>query len=523
MKKHRLLRTLTLWIVFVFCSNAFLHSQVRFLKHFSLSDSTVSTIQLPPSNSVSHIIVQDSTIWIGTGKGLAKSQNGGRSWQSFRSNSKFANDGIFAAVIRDSIIWASTGFSKDLNGSSVQTGSGYAYSTDDGVTWQHADQKLDTRGDSLLPYGPPDYLDTLRILPVIVPEQNVTFDISLSPGKVWIASWASGLRYSRTDSIEWKRVLLPPDNRDRIAPRTLSSGDTLRFYADPRQNNNFLAFSVLAIDNDTIWCGTAGGVNKSTDGGVSWVRFTHRNQAAPILSDWVIAIKEQRFQSKKRIWTTNWRAEEQSEEFGVSYTDDGGRTWKNLLRGVKAYEFAFRDSIAYIATDQGLYRTDDGGFTFTRNGTIIDQTTRQMITKSAIFAADRLVDTVWAGTDDGLVSTIDNASNPFGSSWKIYRTHEQAGSSRTTYSYPNPFSPNLEITRIHYSAQNTNNVSVDIFDFGMNLVRTIIRNAARNSGELDEIWNGLNDGGKPVANGVYFYRVKIGGDEPLWGKIMVLR
>ncbi len=509
-------------------------SQRDLPKAFKLSSTSNSP--LPPSNSVSHIVVSDSTVWIGTSKGLARSRDRGGTWESFRLIAAFANEGIFAFSVRESLIWASTGFVGQIGGGSVQTGSGYAYSLDGGLTWRGIPQTIDAFIDTLIPYG----LDTLRALPIVVPEQNVTFDISLSPGKVWIASWASGLRFFINDTT-WQRVVLPPDNLDRISPRSPSGGDTLRFYVDPRLNNNFLAFSVLAIDNDTIWCGTAGGVNKSTDGGVSWVRFTHQNQASPILGNWIIAIKEQRFQTTRRIWATNWIADDPDEQFGVSYTEDGGRTWQNLLHGRRAYDFAFKDSIAYIATEDGLYRTDDGGASFTRSGTIVDPTTRQMITSASVFAAGVMGDTVWAATNDGVVSTIDNAANPFGSSWKIYRTYQQVGSSRTTYAYPNPFSPNFEITRIHYSPYVSSSivvpagvigVTIDIFDFGMNVVRSVIRNAPRavvggpiqiGVREYDEVWDGLDDEGRVVANGVYFYRVKVDDSEPLWGKVLVLR
>jgi hypothetical protein len=118
-----------------------------------------------------------------------------------------------------------------------------------------------------------------------------------------------------------------------------------------------LAFSVCPVDRDTIWCGTAGGVNKSTDGGSTWIRFTRQNQASPILGNWVIAVREQRFGAVRRIWTTNWKAEASEEQFGISTTDDGGRTWKNFLHGIRAYDFTFRDSVAYIATEEGIYRT----------------------------------------------------------------------------------------------------------------------------------------------------------------------
>jgi hypothetical protein len=55
-------------------------------------------------------------------------------------------------------------------------------------------------------------------------------------------------------------------------------------------------------------------------------------------------------------------------------------------------------------------------------------------------------------------------------------------------------------------------------------VRTLIQKAPRlNRKEYDEIWNGRNDNGSIVANGVYFYRVEIGNQAPVWGKILVLR
>ena len=55
-------------------------------------------------------------------------------------------------------------------------------------------------------------------------------------------------------------------------------------------------------------------------------------------------------------------------------------------------------------------------------------------------------------------------------------------------------------------------------------VRTLIQNASRLNGkEYDEIWDGKNDNHSMVVNGVYFYRVDIGNQTPIWGKIMVLR
>jgi hypothetical protein len=37
------------------------------------------------------------------------------------------------------------------------------------------------------------------------------------------------------------------------------------------------------------------------------------------------------------------------------------------------------------------------------------------------------------------------------------------------------------------------------------------------------IWDGKNDNGFQVANGVYFYRIQIDDDKDVWGKIIVLQ
>ena len=520
------------------------YSQHQFLKNYQLDKTESPSSSLPPSNSISQISTTDSIIWIGTSDGLAKSSEGGRSWISYQGNPKFANDGIYALAVDGRRIWISTGFTQKTKEGGVPTGTGYTYSNDNGETWQHVDQTLDNKDSSIITYG---INDSIWILPIVVPEQNVTYDISLSTelhsdsvtsGTVWIASWASGLRKSTDNGAHWQRKLLPLDQMN-----TLKLTDTLWTYAasdtakrhkifprfDPRgdatnHSNNLKAFSVCAVDSDTIWCGTAGGVNKSTDAGWSWTKLTHQNQEEPILGNWVITIKEQRFQSKQRIWTTNWKSEDPDEDNGVSYTEDGGRTWKNLLRGIKAYDFAFKDSIVYIGTDDGLYRTQDGGLSFMILKQFMNQTTRQFISSSSVYSIGVIDDTVFVGTDKGIASTIDDSFHPFGLPWYIYRTYSISA-------FPNPFSVsndgevNIRYGEFIANPQNITQriVTIEIFDFGMSRVRTLIRNATRTTVEDPvECWDGLGDNGKVVAAGVYFYRVKVDDNEPIFGKILVL-
>lgn len=500
---------------FVLCGCFDAAAQILYPSAPTLDLKTNAASSPLPTNSVSHIDVDRSQLWIGTGKGLARSADGGRSWQSFLAVPQFARPGIFSIATRGDTVWCSTGYSREVGDASVQTGSGFTFSTNGGQTWAALPQPLDGEADSSVAYGN----NTVRFLPILVPEQNVTFSSALTGRTVWIASWSSGLRRSTDFGATWQRTVLPSKTRDSIAPT-----DSLGTYRiDPRRDNNYLAFSVAAENDSIIWAGTAGGVNRSIDGGKSWAKFTRYNESRPILSDWVISIGIQRFAGRTRVWTTNWPADGAGQEYGVSYTEDGGLTWKNMIRGVKPYDFAFKDSVAYVATAEGLYRTSDGGTSWSHTGTIVDNITGSRLTSPAFFAAGTIGDTVYGGTGEGLVKTVDNASQQFGEIWAVYRAYQSLPGNGSAYAYPNPFSPRFESTRIHFTTGDAaGSVSIELFDFGMNRVRTLLSGAQR-QGERDELWDGGDDSGMTVKNGVYFYRVVVNGDDAIWGKIMVLQ
>ena len=495
------------------------------------------TSSLPRTNSINDILVRQDSIWFGTESGLSLTINGGRNWTNFSNTGQFDNKGISAIAANNNFIWVATGYSTTLNGESVQTGGGLNYSTDRGSTWTSISQPIDkgTTVDTLL-YGN----NNILALDVTVPQQNITFDIALTKNTVWIASWAGELRKSRLDSIAFTRVILPPDNLDSIKP-----ADSLNYAFDlsPASgrlgltaNNNHLLFSVYASDDSTIWAGTAGGINKSTDGGISWRKFSHQNQAHPISGDFVVAINEQHWDSlKKIIWAATVNANDPDEVKGVSYSSDGGDTWNTTLLGEWAHNIAVNDAgnVVYIATDDGLFRSSnfqpfDSLVTWIKSGSIYDPTNLQRFVSSVCYGVGIQGDTVWFGGPEGTAYTIDSPSQQFGSVWHIYRTAEQVGTKKVTYAYPNPFAPNNEPVRLHYSLSadpaGTQGVSIRIFDYAMLPVRTLIQNASRPNGkEYDEIWDGKNDNHSIVVNGVYFYRVDIGNQTPIWGKIMVLR
>ncbi len=242
---------------------------------FLLSESSLSKIsnKTPLSNSISKIVTVGDTIWLGTSRGVSVSYDNGENWNDFYQSEAFGEESISALGYYNGIIWAATGHDTVISDQSVDTGSGIRFSTDGGETWVTIPQSVDDPGDSLLTYG----INTIRALPVTVAQQNIIWDISFTPNKIWIASWAGGIRWNYIDSLiinpeqNWHRVILPPDNLASISP-----SDTLTFAlqnARGRFGNeehlNHLGFSVLGVNDSLVYCGTAGGINKSTDGGIS--------------------------------------------------------------------------------------------------------------------------------------------------------------------------------------------------------------------------------------------------------------
>ena len=483
----------------------------------------------PQTNGINDILVRNDSLWFGTEKGLDLTLNNGIIWSHYSNVAPFDNKGISAIASNGQIIWAATAFSVTQDDQNLPAGGGMYYSTDHGQTWQPIAQPMDTGVVNFTAYGS-NQIKTLAITTTI---NNLTYDLAVTSSAVWSANFAGMLRKSTNLGASWNVVVLPPDG----SPSQIKKTDTLSFDLAPTSgkagligNLNHRVFSVFASSDSVIWVGTAGGINRSTDGGDSWRRFSHQDQLQGISGNFVVAINEQRWAARTIVWAATINAESSDEQRGVSYTEDGGLTWKTTLLGQFAHNIAFRDSLVYVATDGGLYRTSDFGSSWTRSGSIMDANTLQRFAAPEVYTVGAHGDTVWIGGPEGVAYTLDNGSTPFGTQWKIFRTYEQVGSTGKTYSYPAPFSPDDEVVRIHYSSGGSSSsapgssVTIRIFDFAMQPVRTLIRNAPRSgSMEFDEIWNGTNDAGGRVANGVYFYRVEVQGSGPVWGKIFVLQ
>ncbi len=84
--------------------------------------------------------------------------------------------------------------------------------------------------------------------------------------------------------------------------------------------------------------------------------------------------------------------------------------------------------------------------------------------------------------------------------------------------YPNPFNPGTTIT---YRLGQPERVSLVVFDNLGRKIRTLV-DAAQAAGTHQIRWEGRNEGNQPVASGVYYYRLRAGGETRV-GKMLLLK
>lgn len=489
---------------------------------------TPITSKYPISNFITDIIFKGDTVWFATGTGIMRTLDNFNTFQYYYGLQPFGEDDVSGLVVLNNVVVVTTATTQEVNGEDVAVGTGVKVSTDYGHSWNAYGQPLDGLNDTVIVYGS----NNIPALPVVVPQQNLSYDIAVTRNKnnlndyvIWITSFAGGLRKSTDYGTTWQRILLPPDNLDSI----YIGGTGYNFALDVRQNLNHRVFTVEALNDSTLFVGSANGINRSTDWGVSWRKYNYLNSGFGnnrVAGNFVVNFHIQRYSNKAILWAATRRAENPNEANALSYTTDGGFTWAYTLSGPSPNGISSYDKYVYGLTDDGLLRSEFGIFDWVKTPLIYDEVSKDVVRTSSFYSGNYSTDTLYFGSADGLVRTIETG-NPWGAKWKIYRAIKEIDLSSETKSYvaPNPFAPSTEVARIFFkTGKPASSVTIKIFDFGMNPVRTVIQNAARNSpDELFTIWDGKNDNGIIVANGVYFYRIAVDDDKYVWGKILVLQ
>jgi hypothetical protein len=471
------------------------------------------------ANDLSDMVWDGRTLWV-SGSGTLNRHAGNYGnvydWLRYKEMPGFGQGSIYALASGEGLLVASWGWMEEYQGQAVPNGDGFSVSLDNGGTWRHIDIR------ELFP----DRADYKR-----PGRYTTTWDITISDGTIWASSLSGFLLKSDDFGRNWENIL-PKDE-----PLDL-------------QNPNHHGQCVDAY-GDTVWVGTFQGINASFDRGVTWKNFSWKtgepiDLSHPMPGNFVYAVEHQRAGGKTHVWAggSDYYG---AGQYGIYHTDNNGETWSLKTKKYNAWNFAFghngasdptvTDSTVFAASDSGLAVSHDLGNTWS----IMDirESDHLKWSRGERIAAVAVVgDTLWATSSNGIARTSD-----WGKTWRIFKGvtrvstldagHTNVGISAEldgveTYAYPNPFSPSrrdadYSRTRIHYALTGDARVTVTVYGYNGRKLRQVIGDTPRTGGrDYDEEWDGRDENGSVVPNGVYFYMIKTDKGDTARGKIVVL-
>ena len=528
------------------------------------TDSLLLSTNTMLSNVVTEVILQaDNLVWLGTGLGISIISDS-LSVKTLQDTLDLTNGSYTTRIPRGGISAMTTGdqggpYEKFMfaaaagSENDIPIGKGIVFTTDatdSTINWVYYDQPIDDALSDTIPFGD---IGFVAVLPVTVPQANVTYDMDLSEEFAWTASWAGGLRRFKFSDQVWERVPLPMDNQYELT--TCKDTSYIRiggryilkdYYLNPRDpldggNHNHKAFSVLSY-SDTIWVGTANGINRGILGSGNCIDWEHYSYPMDNLSgNFVVGLEIQRLNGKRIIWAATVNADDPTEKRGISYTIDDGLSWNTALLGERIYNIAAFDSLVFAASANGLWKTEDG-----INWALYKPAHQAIpIPNTAIYDLDEVLadevysvafdnrsyygdGSIWIGTGDGAAHSYDLD----GLNWKIFRAEYDINED---YAYPNPFSPYTHnvlndngYVRFHTNEwSGTFVIDIDIYNFAMEKVyATSFDKRISSSGTLK--WDGRDQQGVYVHNGVYFVKLTYPENQsskpsPHWVKLIVVK
>ncbi len=485
------------------------------------------------SNSVTQLKVVsqagEDVLYGANSFGLLRSFDLGESIETITDSCGIGRGGVSGLDANEWMVAAATVI--DTSIANVQgAGMGVAFSLDRGNSWTWLEQPMDMVADTA---GVPsrewvaidcvtgDSLDWMIETPVVTSIENITWGLACEgDSALWAASFAGGFRRYSLATECWELHVV---NDVPFAP----AKDEIQIYHNQR------GFSVLASNNG-IWAGSAGGLdflswddlhnNPDYDRLGGWTHFDYQHPQPSgeptITGNWVVSMARRELaDGSDQVWVGGWATfASVGDYFGLSWTGDDGDTWTVVhdLENVKIWDIAFDGPDIYVASSDGLWKSNNHGIdgSWNRFSRLRDTNTGR----------DQLVDDVYSvavadgrllvGASRGLFISEDG-----GNSWSS-QYHEPLN----LIAFPNPFSPNAhERAVFSVKAERTGTVTIELFDFAMDLVKVVADGESVNSGVSREFyWDGTNRAGEEVANGVYFYRVDAPGASR-WGKLMVVK
>jgi len=228
------------------------------------------------------------------------------------------------------------------------------------------------------------------------------------------------------------------------------------------------------------------------------------------------------------VWASTHAGASGGGEDGISMSPADGSDWQIVHTGTACWNFAFNGDTAFAATNAGLLMTSDKGVTWDTLDIAGIIANYPVSTPYSIDSEMQVIgvlvdnDTLWVGTEAGAAS-IDLNDMSF-ENWSMFRAYD---STAEVYAYPVPYAPTTDGTRLyfHYPVPADAYVTLEVYDFAMDLVKTVVDNEFRTGGPgvawMTDSWDGYNGKGDLVAAGIYHFKVTLSTGEVYWGKLAI--
>jgi len=204
--------------------------------------------------------------------------------------------------------------------------------------------------------------------------------------------------------------------------------------------------------------------------------------------------------------------------------------WNAVFEDDYAWNFEFLGDSIFLATNEGLLFNEgvlDSLNTQWDTIHLIDEVNNEELVAplTATFGVGAVDSLLWVGSNDGIVSIrLDDFARK-----QLHQRVDSATAADEVYAFPVPFRPGLEQELdFHFVVEQPGNVTLEIYDFAMNLVARPIDNVFYPAGIYPSgssqgvTWDGRNGKGDLVAVGVYYFRVEFDSGETRWGKLAIM-
>ncbi|RKX18994.1 MAG: hypothetical protein DRP35_08430, partial [Candidatus Zixiibacteriota bacterium] len=202
------------------------------------------------------------------------------------------------------------------------------------------------------------------------------------------------------------------------------------------------------------------------------------------------------------------------------------RFWELFYDGDFAWNYAFNGDTVFAATNSGLLMNSTGTPLVWDTVQLVDEFDElQVLGDAPIYAVEVFGGYVWVGSDDRMVRlNLDNLKVE-----KTFFVQDTLTSSEQVYAFPVPYSHTNDYgVNFHFVVEQDANITIEIYDFSMTLVKTVVNNRAftagtyPTSGSSRVVWDGTNGNGEKVAVGIYYFKVEYSTGEVRWDKIAVI-